>query len=62
MWKRINDINRYNEEVVYHSRDYRKFTDEHLVNLISENSGLSIKNLAALTDVSIDTISNRIKN
>jgi DNA-binding Lrp family transcriptional regulator len=39
-----------------------KFTDEHLVNLIDDNPGITMKELAALVNASISTISKRVKN
>jgi DNA-binding Lrp family transcriptional regulator len=60
MWRRIKKINRYSEGEVYHNKDCKKFTDEHLINLINENPDLSLAKLAVLTGTSISSISDRI--
>jgi DNA-binding Lrp family transcriptional regulator len=61
--RRLKEINRDSEKVKYIVKKggKSKFTDEFLINLISNNPDFSITELAKLARVSRNTISSRIK-
>jgi DeoR/GlpR family transcriptional regulator of sugar metabolism len=59
IWKRINQINKNGQKINYIT-NRQKFTDEFLIQLISDNPELNMKELAALTGTSQATITNRI--
>jgi DeoR/GlpR family transcriptional regulator of sugar metabolism len=50
---KINDLKATNSK--------KKFTDEHLIDLINKNPGLNITELSKIAGASVKTISNRIK-
>jgi transcriptional antiterminator len=45
----------------YNQNSTKKFTDEFLINLVNENPGLNMKELARLSGTTAATISNRLK-
>ncbi|KXN69217.1 hypothetical protein CONCODRAFT_79422, partial [Conidiobolus coronatus NRRL 28638] len=65
IYKRLSQINSGDNIVCYINKNLQvgvpKFTDEFLINLISENPGFSMGRLAKLAGCTKSTISNRIK-
>jgi transcriptional antiterminator len=63
--RRLKQINKDGERVKYCKKNltkgHKKFTDEYLINLINDNSELTMEELAKIADVSTGTISYRIK-
>jgi DeoR/GlpR family transcriptional regulator of sugar metabolism len=61
MNRKINQFNKAGLTLNYRKKDNLKITDEFLIDLVNKNPDLSMGNLARLTNVSTETISNRIK-
>jgi DNA-binding Lrp family transcriptional regulator len=61
IYNSINRINRDGEKANYRKKDNKKFSDEHLMELINNNPDLSLERLATLADTSFVTVYNRFK-
>jgi DNA-binding Lrp family transcriptional regulator len=62
IFNRIKQINGGDIEINYCKKDNKKFSDEHIIDLIDTNPDFNLEKLAILTGTSIDSIRNRIKN
>jgi transcriptional antiterminator len=68
IFNRIKKINSgdYGQKVNYHKKEFRnnvkKLTEECLINLINENPGLNMSELAEIANSSVPSISRKLKN